>query len=156
MQFGFSIYSSDIDLWDTDFLDTYLDFLYADISSKHFVYHAFKTSSRRLQRNNFYLCLEVFKTSYEMSSRKTKKLLHWRHSEDVFKISTEDQQVFSGKVLNQKIKICDKVLITRSSHKALCWSWKNNNWVVYKWTLNYAQWSDKNLFILFIINLSFG
>ena len=30
---------------------------------------------------------------------------------------------------------------------------QSNNWVAYKWPLQYAQLIDKNLFILFIINL---
>ena len=67
MHFGFALDSSDIDLFNTDLLDT-------DIPSKHFVLetslrhvfktssrhvfktssrHVFNTSSRRLQRNNF-------------------------------------------------------------------------------------------------------
>ena len=56
----------DIDMWDIDLSDTDLDLLDKDIPSKHFVClqdvwrlqdmssrHVFKTSSRRLQRNNF-------------------------------------------------------------------------------------------------------
>ena len=66
MHFGFALEFSDIDLWNTDLLDTYLDLLsrdkYTDIPSKYFVClhkifkmfwrHVFKTSSRH-----------VFKTS---------------------------------------------------------------------------------------------
>ena len=84
MHFGFALEFSDIDLWNIDLLDTYLDLLfpgrYTDIPSKYFVClhnifktpprHVFKTSpryvlktssryvfktySRRLQRNNFF------------------------------------------------------------------------------------------------------
>ena len=42
--------SSDIDLWDIDYLDTDLDLLDTDVPSKHFVclQNILKTSSRRL------------------------------------------------------------------------------------------------------------
>ena len=57
------------------------------------------------------------------------KLLCWRHAEDVFKTCLEDQRLFAGKVLNQKIKTCHKVLIKGFSHKVFRWSLKNNYWV---------------------------
>ena len=47
MHFGFALDSSDIDLWNTDLLDTYLDLLDADNPSKYFA--CLQTSSRRLQ-----------------------------------------------------------------------------------------------------------
>ena len=71
MHFGFTLDSSDIDLWNIDLLDAHLDLLDTDIPSKYFAClhnvfktssrhvfktssrHVFKTSSRRLQRNNF-------------------------------------------------------------------------------------------------------
>ena len=37
MHFGFTLDSSDIDLWDIDLLETDLDLLNTDIPSKHFV-----------------------------------------------------------------------------------------------------------------------
>ena len=37
MHFGFALYSSAIDLWDIDLLDTNLDLWGTDIPSKHFV-----------------------------------------------------------------------------------------------------------------------
>ena len=47
MHFGFTLDSSDTDLLNTDFLDTYLDSLDKDIPSKHFVclQDVLKTSS---------------------------------------------------------------------------------------------------------------
>ena len=36
MHFGFALDSSDIDLWNIDFLDTHLDLLDTDIPNKHF------------------------------------------------------------------------------------------------------------------------
>ena len=82
---------------------------YTDIPSKYFVClhkifkrssrHVFKTSSRRLQRNNF--------SSSKTSSRRLQdvledvKLLRWRRVEDVFKTCLQDvfktclQDVFS-------------------------------------------------------------
>ena len=94
--FGFALDLPDIDLWNIDLLDTHLDLLDTDITSKNFVClrdvlktssryvfktssrhvfktssrHVFKTSSRRLQRNNF-------------SSSKTS----WRRLQDFFKTS---------------------------------------------------------------------
>ena len=49
MHFGFALELSNVDL-----LDTHLDLLDTDIPSKYFVclQNVFKTSSRRLQRNN--------------------------------------------------------------------------------------------------------
>ena len=55
MHFGFALELSDIDLWNVDLLDTNLDLLHTDISSKCFFIsimssrHVFKTSSRRLE-----------------------------------------------------------------------------------------------------------
>ena len=46
MYFGFALDSSDVDLWNIDWLDTHLDLLDADIPSKHFfcLQEALKTS----------------------------------------------------------------------------------------------------------------
>ena len=56
MHFGFTLNSSDIDLWNIDLLDEHLDLVDTDNSSKHFVClqdvlqtsprHVLKTSSR--------------------------------------------------------------------------------------------------------------
>ena len=47
MHFGFALDSPDIDFWRIDLLDTHLDLLDTDISSKHFVcfQDVFKASS---------------------------------------------------------------------------------------------------------------
>ena len=69
MQFEFVFDSSDMDLWDIDWLDKDLDLLDTDILSKHFIFllqdvfkaswrHAFKMPWRRLQRN-YFLCLKM-------------------------------------------------------------------------------------------------
>ena len=109
MHFGSTLDLSDIDSWNIDLLDTHLNLLDTDISSKHFVClqdvfkvssrHIFKTllqgkfsrrlqgmSSRRLQDMSSirfedvfsvtifcrprHLLQEVFKMSYEISSRR--------------------------------------------------------------------------------------
>ena len=73
MHFGFALELSDIDLWNTDLLDTDLDLLspdkYTDIPSKYFacLHKTFKTSSRHVfkasSRHVFETCLQdVFKT----------------------------------------------------------------------------------------------
>ena len=66
--------SSDIDLWNIDLLQTRLDFLDTDIPSKHLAcpHDILKTSSRRLQCNNF-------------SSSKTSSRCLARYLPDVFR-----------------------------------------------------------------------
>ena len=110
MHFGFALDLSDIDLCFQDVLKTSSRHVFK--TSWRYVFkmsskHVFKTSSRHLQRNNF--CLprrveDVFKTSsrrlqdvlrdvFRTFSRRLqhvledKKLLYWRHVEDVFKTS---------------------------------------------------------------------
>ena len=82
MHFAFALELSDIDLWNTDLLDTHLDLLspdkHTDIPSKYFVClhkifktssrHVFKASSRHVfntsSRHVFKTCLQdVFKTN---------------------------------------------------------------------------------------------
>ena len=60
MHFEFALQLSDIDLWNIGLLDTRLDFLDTDISSKYFVclHNTFKTSSRHVFEASRY----VFKT----------------------------------------------------------------------------------------------
>ena len=110
MHFGFTLNSSDIDLWNIDLLDEHLDLVDTDNSSKHFVClqdvlqtsprhvlktssrhalkmpsrDAFKTSSRRLQ--------DVFSvTIFRLPRRlENEKLFRWRHTGDVFKTCLED------------------------------------------------------------------
>ena len=55
MRFGLALELSNVDLLNIDLLDTHLDLLDTDIPSKYFacLHNAFKTSSRRLQGNNF-------------------------------------------------------------------------------------------------------
>ena len=118
MHFGFALELSDIDLWNTDLLDTPLDLLsrdkYTDIPIKYFVWlhkifkrssrhvfktasrHVFKTSSRRLQHNNFSSSKTSSKRLCKTTSRRLQdllegvKLLRWRRAEDVFKTCLED------------------------------------------------------------------
>ena len=97
MHFGFFLDLSDTNLWNLDLLDTHLDLLYTDITSKHFVWrrlqdmssrHLQDTSSRHLQRNNF--------LSSKTSSRRLQdlledvKLLRWGRVEEAFKTCPED------------------------------------------------------------------
>ena len=71
MYFGFFLDLSDIDLWNTDLLDTHLGLFDTDIPCKHFfcLHNVFKTSSRH-----------DFKHLQEMSSRRLQ----------------EDQEMFAG------------------------------------------------------------
>ena len=71
MHLGFVLGLSDIDLQDMDLSDT--DFLLdKDVASKHFagLQDVFKISSRRRQRNNFFVFQDVFKTSSRRLPRK--------------------------------------------------------------------------------------
>ena len=119
MHFGITLDSSDKDLWNIDFLDTYLDLLDTDIPSKHLL--VFTTSweclqdmsSTRLQDvfsvtilrfprcfQMFPRCFQMFKdvskTSCEMSWRRledvleNEELLRWRRVDHVFKACLED------------------------------------------------------------------
>ena len=131
MHFGFALYSSDIDLWNINLLDTHLDLLDTDIHSKYFVClqgllnassrHVFKRSWRRLQRNNFAsfktfsrrlckTCLRRLEDALK-TSWKTKNC----YAEDVLKTSSrhnlktswrrlEDQQTFAGLILKATVK----------------------------------------------------
>ena len=72
MHLGFVLGLSDIDLQDMDLSDT--DFLLdTDVASKHFagLQDVFKISSRRRQRNNFFVFQDVFKTSSRRLPRKS-------------------------------------------------------------------------------------
>ena len=140
MYFVFTLVSWDIDLGNIDLLDTHLDLLVTGIPSKHFVClqevlktssrPVFKTSSRRLQRNNFSssktssrrlvrFFQDVFKTSlqnvFKTSWRplERQKLLRWRRIKDVLKsnkclLGTWQK---STKVLQRSILTSDLVLI---------------------------------------------
>ena len=103
MHFGLALELPDMDLWNTDLLDTHLDLLDTDIPSKNFVClhsvfkassrYVFKTSSRHVFKTTsghvFKICLQdVFKTSLRRLGRR--KLLCWRRVEDVFKAYLED------------------------------------------------------------------
>ena len=97
MHFGFALELSDIDLWNTDLLDTHLDLLspdkYADIPSKYFVYlhKIFKKSSRYVLKTS---SRHVFKTSlryvFKTSSRHVLKTSSRR---------LQNQQMFPGLIL---------------------------------------------------------
>ena len=94
-------------LWNKDLLDTHLDLLDTDITSKNFVClrEVLKTSSRYVLKTSSRHVLKtfsrhVFKASsrhvFQTSSRRLQdvledaKLLRWRRVEDVFKTCLED------------------------------------------------------------------
>ena len=117
MHFGFALDSSDIDLWNTDLLGTYLDLLDTDIPKKHFVclQNVFKTCLQdvfsvtifrlprrledvfsvtifRLPRRLQDVLREVLKTSSRclQDVLEDVKSLGWGRVEDVFKACLED------------------------------------------------------------------
>ena len=109
MHFGFAIDSSDINLWDIDYLDTDLDLLYTDTPlNTLFVSSASSRGlqdiySRRLE-DVFNLTIfhlskrleDVLKSSGEIFSGRLQdvlednKLLRWRRVEDICKSCLED------------------------------------------------------------------
>ena len=126
MHCGFTLDLSDIDLWNIDLLDTHLDLLDADITSKHFCLqdvlktsssyafktpsrhvfqtssrHVFKTYWRRLQHNNF-------------SSSKTS----WGRLENIFK--TSSRRLERRKTVT--LKACWRRLqdVSKTSKSLLC------------------------------------
>ena len=101
MHFGFALELSDIDLWNTDLLDTHLDLLsrdkYTDIPSKYFVClhkifkrssrHVFKTSSRRLQDMSSRRLQDMSSRHLQdMSSRRLQDMSS-RRLQDVFSVT---------------------------------------------------------------------
>ena len=105
MHFGFALDSSDIDLWNIDLLDTYLDLLDTGIPSKHFVclQDFLKTSSNVSSK-----CLQdMFSRRLQnMSSRRLEDVLSVtifclpRHVQDVFKTYLQDVFQTSWKTKN--------------------------------------------------------
>ena len=77
MHFGFGLDLSHIDLWNMDLLNTHLDLLDTDISSKYFacLFNVFKTSSRH-----------VFKTSSRQVSRRLQDRSS-RRLQDIFSVT---------------------------------------------------------------------
>ena len=103
MHFGFVLELSDLNLWNTDLLDTHLDLLspdkYTDIPSRYFVClrKIFKTSSRH-----------VFKTFQDISSRRLQHVFSVtifrlpRRLQDVFKTSLQDVFKTSSRRLGRR------------------------------------------------------
>ena len=97
--FGFALDLSDIDLWNIDLLDTHLDLLDTDITSKNFVClrDVFKTFSRYVFQTS---SRQVFKTCLQYVLKKSSALQYFVF-QDVLKTSSrslEDQQMFAGGV----------------------------------------------------------
>ena len=115
MHFGFALELPDIDLWNTDLLDTHLDLLsrdkYAGIPSKYFVclHKIFKRSSRHVFKTS---SRHVFKTSsrhvFRMSSRHGLKM-------------SSAQQFFVFQDVLKKNCYAEEVLKTSSRTTIVCW-----------------------------------
>ena len=106
MHFGFALELSDIDLWNTDLLDTHLDLLYrdryTDIPSRYFVClrKIFKRSSRPLQDMS---SRHVFKTCFQDI---LKTCLQDVFSVTIFCLARrlQDQQMFAGLLLQPQVE----------------------------------------------------
>ena len=119
MHFGFTLNSSDIDLWNIDLLDEHLDLVDTDNSSKHFVClqdvlqtsprHVLKTSSRHALKMPSRRLQDVFKTSSAQQFFVFQDVLKTKNcfAEDILETSSrhvlktswrrlEDQQIFAG------------------------------------------------------------
>ena len=86
MHFGFTLDSSDIDLWNIDLLDAHLDLLDTDIPSKYFacLHNVFKTSSRHVFKTS---SRHVFKTSSRHVFKTSSRHVFKTSSRHVFKTS---------------------------------------------------------------------
>ena len=94
MHFGFALELSDIDLWNTDLLDTHLDLLsrdrHTDIPSKYFacLHKIFKRSSRHIFKTS---SRHVFKTSSTRLGRR--KIV-------TLKTCCQGKQIFAGEIVD--------------------------------------------------------
>ena len=146
MHFGFALELSDIDLWNTDLLDTHLDLLSpdknTDIHSKYFVClhkifkmssrHVFKTFSRHVfktfSRHVFKIfSRHVFKTSSRrlqpnsFSSSKTSS----RRLQDVL----EHVKLLRWRRVEDEFKRClEDLLKTSSRPNNVCWVLVKSKW----------------------------
>ena len=132
MHFGFPLELSDIDLWNTDLLDTHLDLLfpdkYTDIPSKYFVClhkifkttsrHAFKISSRHLHDMSL-------KRLQDMSARRLQDIFSlaiFCYAEDVLKTSSRPTNVCWVMIFTRRL-ISIKFEITKAkSISVMVWS----------------------------------
>ena len=116
MHFGLALELSDIDMWNIDSLDTHLDFLDTNISSKYFVilHNVFKTSWRHVFKMS---SRHVFKMSSRHVLKTSSALLRWRRFEVVFKTCLKD--VF--KTYSRPTNVC----WVQSKHKKLFLTSKN-------------------------------
>ena len=87
MHFGFALYLSDIDLWNIDLWNTYLDLLDTGVPSKYFVclHSVFKTSSRYVFKTS---SRHVFKTSSRHVFKTSSRHVFKTSSRHVFKTSS--------------------------------------------------------------------
>ena len=151
MHFGFTLDSSDLDLWNIDLLGAHLDLLDTDNSSKHFVCfqnvlqtssrHVFKTSSRHIFKA---FSRHVFKTSSRYVFTTS-----WRHLQCNNFLSSKAslrrvqetssgclvlvrclQGVFAGRL--EDVLEDEKLLRWRRTEDALKTSWRPTNvcWVI--------------------------
>ena len=145
--FGFALDLPDIDLWNIDLLDTHLDLLDTDITSKNFVClrdvlktssryvfktssrHVFKTSSRHVFKTS---SRHVFKTSsryvFKTSSRHVFKTSS-RRLQDVFSVTIfrlprrlENEKLFRWRHTGDVFKTClEDILKTSWRPTNICW-----------------------------------
>ena len=165
MHFGFTLDSSDIDLWDADLLETDLD---TDIHRKHFVclQDVLKTSSVE----QFIVFRNILKTFWNTKHSYTEDVLK-TFSGHVFKTSSrllKDQQMFAGrffdfKYLNMKqngaLELYDALYDTFYNH-SFCDILINELWVTsYKlkssWVA-FIEWvKSYELFLLYELRVTF-
>ena len=143
MHFGFTLDSSDLDLWNIDLLGAHLDLLDTDNSSKHFVCfqnvlqtssrHIFKTFSRHVFKTS---SRYVFTTSWRhlqcnnfLSSKASLRRVQETSSGCLVLVRCL-QGVFAGRL--EDVLEDEKLLRWRRTEDALKTSWRPTNvcWVI--------------------------
>ena len=134
MHFGFALELSDIDLWNTDLLDTHLDLLsldkYTDVPSKYFVClhkilkEVFKTCLQDIFKtcllDVFKTCLlDVFKTCLP-DVFKTSSALQFFVFQDVFKTSCKRSSRRLGRCKFVTLKTCWRRLQDQQMFAGIC------------------------------------
>ena len=118
MHFGFALELSNVDVLNTDLLDTHLDLLDTDISSKYFVFFFVSImSSRRLQdMSSRRLQAMSSRRLQDMSSRRLQDM-SWRRLLDVFCVTIFCLPRCLQHVFKTSYKMSSRLLFKMSSRR---------------------------------------
>ena len=151
MHFGFALELSDIDLWNTDLLDTHLGLLNPEISmqispvSILFVSISLRVlqdiSSRHLQDMSS-------KGLQDISSRRLEdaledvKLLRWRRVEDVLKTSSKPTNVCWESLSCEEFRFCWSSMFSVKVPKRVAISFCSCTGLLWLWIIKKLAWSS--------------